>query len=61
MTNNFKVIDLVIKISVLVLIGFWCFILIRPFIDTILWSAIFEQYLGISMGSIRIDGLSNGV
>ena len=40
MTNNFKVIDLVIRISVLAFIGFWCFILIRPFIGIILWGAI---------------------
>ena len=40
MTNNFKAIDLVIRISVLAFIGFWCFILLRPFIEVVLWGTI---------------------
>ena len=40
MSNNFKVIDIIIRISVLGFLGFWCFILLRPFISIVLWSTI---------------------
>ena len=40
MSNNFKVIDIVIRISVLGLLSFWCFTLLRPFIVIVIWSTI---------------------
>jgi predicted PurR-regulated permease PerM len=40
MNNNFKIFDLLIKIILLSLIGFWCFLLLRPFIVIFLWGII---------------------
>jgi predicted PurR-regulated permease PerM len=38
--SKFQVIDLIIRIAFVSLIGFWCFILLRPFIAIILWGTI---------------------
>ncbi len=40
MGNNLKVIDLAIRLLVLGLLSAWCFVLLRPFIDIVLWAAI---------------------
>jgi predicted PurR-regulated permease PerM len=40
MTNDLKVIDVFIRISVLGFILFWCFIFLRPFIGLVLWGTI---------------------
>lgn len=40
MESNLKTIDLVIRLFVLSLLAFWCFILLRPFLAVILWGVI---------------------
>ena len=39
-SDNFKIIDVIIRIAVLAFIGIWCFILLRPFIAVVLWGTI---------------------
>ena len=40
MNSNFKVIDVIIRIAILSLIGFWCFRILSPFIGVVLWGII---------------------
>lgn len=39
-SDNFKIIDVIIRITVITFISIWCFTLLRPFISIILWGTI---------------------
>ena len=55
--NNFKIIDIIIRIGVIIFVGAWCFILLRPFIGVVLWGIILAvglypifQWLKVRLG-----------